>query len=277
MTSPSLRRTIAQRYRSQLEALPSAPIAPAARTLVFAPHPDDETLGCGGTIALKRKAGIPVRIAVLTDGSRSHPRLMARDSMRAIRERETLAAAAILGVEQQNVEFLRFPDTELARHHEAAVEQVSGILERDAPDEVYLPYRHDPLGDHVAAAAIVLEALRSCRRAVRLYEYPIWLWLTWPWVPVGTGLRRWQRSLWKSTLRAQFGRRLAREFTCVVDIETVADVKRAALDCHESQITRYLPMPGWTTLGGIFEGAFLENLLQPREPFRLSVAPAQRG
>src|SRR5579885_2284019 len=43
-----------------------------APALIIAPHHDDETLGCGGVIALKRAAGVPVQVVILTDGSRSH-------------------------------------------------------------------------------------------------------------------------------------------------------------------------------------------------------------
>ena len=38
------------------------------RVLVFAPHPDDETIGCGGSLALHAKAGDPVKVVILTDG-----------------------------------------------------------------------------------------------------------------------------------------------------------------------------------------------------------------
>lgn len=41
-------------------------------TLVIAPHPDDETIGCGAAIARKRTAGTPVEVAVVTDGRHSH-------------------------------------------------------------------------------------------------------------------------------------------------------------------------------------------------------------
>ena len=39
------------------------------RVMVFAPHPDDETIGCGGSAALYGQAGIPVQALVMTDGS----------------------------------------------------------------------------------------------------------------------------------------------------------------------------------------------------------------
>ena len=44
--------------------------------IVLAPHPDDETLGCGGLLAACAAAQIPAHIFVLTDGSLSHPNNM---------------------------------------------------------------------------------------------------------------------------------------------------------------------------------------------------------
>ncbi|HLL52387.1 MAG TPA: PIG-L family deacetylase, partial [Myxococcaceae bacterium] len=81
--------------------------------MVFAPHPDDETLGCGGTILRKRRAGAEVRIAFLTDGAASHAHLVPREALRALREREALEAAGALGVEASRVCWLGFPDGEL--------------------------------------------------------------------------------------------------------------------------------------------------------------------
>ena len=46
--------------------------AAASSCVVIAPHPDDETLGCGAIIARKRAAGTNVRVVIVTDGRRSH-------------------------------------------------------------------------------------------------------------------------------------------------------------------------------------------------------------
>src|SRR5258707_15716528 len=84
------------------------PLAPAecvenwGETLVLAPHPDDESLGCGGAIALLRQRGIRVTIAVITDGQASHPnsRLLPSSVLIQLRRQEALEAASALGVAQ---------------------------------------------------------------------------------------------------------------------------------------------------------------------------------
>src|SRR5947209_4351316 len=58
--------------------------------LVFAPHPDDETLGCGGAIVRKKRAGAVVKIVVMTDGSASHPGQIDPDELKKLRAEEML-------------------------------------------------------------------------------------------------------------------------------------------------------------------------------------------
>ena len=80
--------------------------------VVVAPHPDDESLGCGGLIAAATTDGIPVRIVVVSDGAGSHPNSVSYPParLRHLRESETLTAAAELGVAADAVAFLGLPD-----------------------------------------------------------------------------------------------------------------------------------------------------------------------
>src|ERR1700743_569020 len=90
-------------------SIPSA-VTPAP-LLVIAPHPDDETFACGGLIALKRKANIPVTIIFITDGGQSAVRTEADGThLTARRKDEAAAACKILGVEPDRIHFLDAPD-----------------------------------------------------------------------------------------------------------------------------------------------------------------------
>ena len=68
--------------------------------LILAPHPDDESLGCGGLIAACVAAGRPPLVAVLTDGAGSHPnsRTYPPDRLRAVRAQEVRTAVGMLGL-----------------------------------------------------------------------------------------------------------------------------------------------------------------------------------
>src|SRR6185369_12093790 len=82
------------------------------KTCVFAPHPDDESLGCGGAIALLRKFNLPVHTIVMSDGTLSHPnsRKFPAEKLRRLRETEIKNALKILGVCEDKITFLRYAD-----------------------------------------------------------------------------------------------------------------------------------------------------------------------
>lgn len=140
--------------------------------LVIAPHPDDEAIGCGGTIARLVAAGDAVEVAFLTSGERALPHLDA-DEARAVREREAGDAAATLG--GARLTFLRLHDWTLERDHERGVEAVAAAIERVAPDAVYAPHPGEWHPDHRAAAKITLAAAERCGlRSSALLAYEIW-------------------------------------------------------------------------------------------------------
>ena len=77
--------------------------------LVLAPHPDDESLGCGGLIAAAAAAGLPLRVVVVSDGTGSHPAVPPA-RLKALREAETRAAIAALGLPPKALGFLGLAD-----------------------------------------------------------------------------------------------------------------------------------------------------------------------
>ena len=80
--------------------------------VVIAPHPDDESLACGGLIAEACRQGFRVRIIVVSDGAGSHPNSKAYppDRLRSLREEEARRAGAELGVAPEEMLFLGLPD-----------------------------------------------------------------------------------------------------------------------------------------------------------------------
>lgn len=145
--------------------------------LVLAPHPDDETIGCGGTLCLHEQRGDRVTVVCLTSGELGLKHLPARQA-RSVREAEARAAAKILAVAK--VHFLRQPDWMLGDHVEAAAEALIPIVEAEAPQIVYLPHEHDGHPDHRAVRPILRRVLKSTvaiRPELRAYEI---------WSPLGT-------------------------------------------------------------------------------------------
>lgn len=148
--------------------------------MVFSPHQDDETFGCGGMIALKRKQGIPVSVVFLTDGQgNGGSKASSKDKIIEIRKQEAEAALKILGVEANFIHFLDKVDGSLQYLHDESkqktIEQIAKLLIDCKPGEVYVPHSKDCHCDHEATYTLVKEALALSKIEVELLQYPIWM------------------------------------------------------------------------------------------------------
>jgi LmbE family N-acetylglucosaminyl deacetylase len=238
--------------------------------VVFSPHPDDETLGCGGTIIKKKKNGAELTIVFLTDGRRSHRQLISESKLKLIRAREAHAATRVLGLRQKDVVFLEFEDGKLDANRKLAVSRVQEIIADRKPEEVFIPYFKEPplwSEDHLATNRIVMNALQSCGEKAVVYEYPIWLWYHWPWV-LGASKPTFRQVIGASKESILSNLSMLKDFRCGVYIGDVLKVKREALDQYKSQMTRLIPDPRWQTLNDLSSGDFLECFFQEREIFR---------
>jgi N-acetylglucosamine malate deacetylase 1 len=145
--------------------------------MVFSPHQDDETFGCGGVIALKREQGIPVVVVFLTDGRGSDPHR--KNEIVEIRKQEAVTALKILGVERSEIHFLEKPDGTLPdleiQEKQQTIQQVIELLKLYQPEEVYVPHRKDCHKDHEATFKLVKEAIAQGKIEVKLLQYAIWM------------------------------------------------------------------------------------------------------
>jgi LmbE family N-acetylglucosaminyl deacetylase len=146
--------------------------------LVLAPHPDDETLGCGGTIMQKLAAGVPVQVVIAADGRYAHPSSkLPVEALVEIRKEEARRACAILGLPHESITFLGFEDLRLADHRGLLRERLFAILNTMNPEEIFVSSVIDNHPDHRVLAELARElaqARHDC--APMLYEYPIWFW-----------------------------------------------------------------------------------------------------
>uniref|UniRef100_B8HV69 LmbE family protein n=1 Tax=Cyanothece sp. (strain PCC 7425 / ATCC 29141) TaxID=395961 RepID=B8HV69_CYAP4 len=235
--------------------------------IVFAPHPDDETLGCGGTIIRKKQADARVSIVFMTDGSQSHAHLMPPEQLKQRRAGEAIAATQKLGVSQDDLTFLDFRDGALSENFAQATHRVVAILNRLHPQEVFIPYRKDGVSDHDATNRIVLAALTVYDKPITVYEYPIWFWRHYPF----TGLSRKPyetKLILKQSWLAGFGTQLLMQFRCAVYIGDCLEQKRAALKEHKTQMEQLFPGTEWQTLADVANGEFLACFFREYELFR---------
>ncbi|GAB0115823.1 hypothetical protein AcidC75_33470 [Acidisoma sp. C75] len=150
------------------------------RPLVLAPHPDDESLGCGGLLAQCAAAGITAQVAVLTDGSRSHPGSQTHPPARvaALRRREAAAALAALGLTPAQLHWIGVADCALSAETaegQAVLRRLAALCDWHGCSLILAPWLLDPHCDHAAAAAIGADLARH--QNAGLLFYPVWGWM----------------------------------------------------------------------------------------------------
>jgi bacillithiol biosynthesis deacetylase BshB1 len=179
----------------------------AVDLLVFGPHPDDLEIGLGGTIAHHAASGLRVGLCDLTAGE------MGSNGTVEERLAEAEAARVVLGAAWR--ENLRWPDREIGKHP-GHLDQAVAFLRRHQPRAVAVPYWSDRHPDHVAASAVLTEAVFNAGLKRYKPEQPAWKpeWVCYYFINDGD--------------RPSF----------VIDVSAHYEQKRRALDCHVSQFRR---------------------------------------
>lgn len=166
---------------------------PANRILVLAPHSDDETLGCGGTIALYAGMGKEVCAAIISKGEAVDVKA---ENVADLRRKETYRAAEILQIKQ--VVFMDFPDTELNTRYDEVKQGIRGVIQTFKPDIVFAPSPMDLHDDHVVVSRITMSLLKEFS-SFKVAFYEIY-----------------------SPIR----------YNCLIDITDVIDIKKKAVMCY---------------------------------------------
>lgn len=138
------------------------------RILVVAPHPDDESLGCGGALLRHRAEGAEAHWLVVTDMTTGYG-----DERRRARELEIAEVATRYGF--AGVHRLGLPTTYLdTLPMSDVVGAVAAVVAEVAPQRVYLPHRHDVHSDHTVVFDAVVAATKTFRapsvRSLLAYE-----------------------------------------------------------------------------------------------------------
>ncbi|MFD8567940.1 PIG-L deacetylase family protein [Streptomyces sp. NPDC059639] len=195
------------------EALPRLRV-PEGPVVVVAAHPDDEVLGCGGTVAGLLAAGVPVHTVCLSDGEASHGPGDTRATAPLARRRRAELAAALreLGPLPAPVH-AGLPDTAVDQHEEHARAVIGDVMSRAGAALCLAPWENDLHSDHEAAGRAARQAGGDCGATV--WTYPVWMW---HWARPNDPRVPWHRA-------------------GVLPLSEMAlDRKKAALACFTSQL-----------------------------------------
>jgi LmbE family N-acetylglucosaminyl deacetylase len=194
---------IAERLLSKLRRQPNTWLPTEGPVVVLAPHPDDEVIGCGGTLRKHVLSGHRVTVIYLTRGEKSCTSKGLSEKQRAdLREKEARASCAVLGI--SDAIFLNGRDMDIASSNDLESDLLD-ILESRRPRVLYIPHVADNHIDHQAAHSLAVKAIRCVHGQPEclILGYEIW-----------------------SPLRAD----------CAVDITHVMPSKIRAIRCHRSQL-----------------------------------------
>ena len=133
------------------------------KTLVIAPHPDDELLGCGGTLLRRKSEGVTLGWVIITKISEDY-----RWSKESVRERENEIEQVRerLGIRPEHLFQLDSPTTRLDTIPMGdLIAKVSETFQIFKPEEVLLPHQGDVHSDH----RITFEPVTAC---TKWFRYP---------------------------------------------------------------------------------------------------------
>jgi LmbE family N-acetylglucosaminyl deacetylase len=202
----------------------------AQRVLVLAPHPDDETIGCGGTVALLGAAGTDITVVVATQGEASvaAPTMTMADTA-SRRRREAREACAQLSTRVPL--FLDLPDGGLPGVVEDLAARIAPVVSSTRPDVIFAPWPLDDHPDHRAmASALARVALDD--------GVEIWCYEVWAALPANR----------------------------IVDVTSTWETKLAALDCYQSGRTSFdleghMALSRWRSIFGLSGSGAAEAFL----------------
>ncbi len=136
--------------------------------LIIAPHPDDESLGCAGSIIRHVKAKSRVKVVFLTDGDKGDFEGRFGKEYVKMRRQSAERAMEILGV--TDYQFLGYPDRELfLREHDAA-DRLLRVVEAFSPGILYAPSPCEAHPDHKASFRLAWELRKKCEIPLAFYE-----------------------------------------------------------------------------------------------------------
>ncbi len=149
-----------QPREDQLIPHQASPLA-GGRLLVLAAHPDDETLGAGGALALNAEGAERIRIWIATDGEKQEGAGPDAAAYAAARREEARCAAERLGLPAPV--FGGLPDRGLSSRRPELAQELTGQIRELEPDLIFCPSPADIHPDHRALAETLYELIAASR------------------------------------------------------------------------------------------------------------------
>ena len=174
------------------------------RVLVLSPHPDDDVIGCGGTLAKCAKLGSHVKVVYMTDGRYGNSNIPMQ-ALINLRKMEARAGLKVLGCD--DAVFLDNPDMGLRCSREN-VDKLLHIIKEFSPTAIFVPSLWEVPPDHLTTAKIASHVAKRLDQDVDWYCYEVWCPLT-------------------ST---------AMQGMALVDITEEIELKKRAINEHKSQV-----------------------------------------
>jgi len=143
--------------------------------IVFASHADDETIGCGATIAKYANQGKKVITVIFSSGENSSPWLR-KEYLTETRKEEVKKISVFLGSKQTI--FFGLKDMHLTEEIEnpRVKKAVINIIKHFKPTSIFTHSKYDPHKDHRAANKVVFDALYECDKKYKINVYVFEVW-----------------------------------------------------------------------------------------------------
>ncbi len=144
-------------------------------TVIIAPHPDDEVIGCAGLIQALVEQGTPPHVIILTGGEGSHRGCCDTSAEEIIKARHqlTIQSADILGLPNSHIHCLAYPDGAVAAEH-CETERLQALINDLEPLTIFVPHHGEGWNDHVCVKDIVKKIIN--KDTIDIYEYCVWIW-----------------------------------------------------------------------------------------------------
>ena len=229
----------AHQWDQIVEKIPSFEISwpPPGHIIFVSPHPDDELLAAGATLASASDAGTSITIIGVTNGELSHPYLDAsqREELGKRREQETISAYKHAGIKAERIA-LAASDGSVGHHLEETEKKISENIRKDTI--CIAPWEGDGHPDHQACGLATQQA--CSKNKTPLFLSPIWSWN------------------WDNPQNPKFPFTQARSFSFDDDIMRR---KQKGINCYSSQIE---PEDGYRP---VLPHSFLEHFSRQVEIF----------